>query len=509
MAVTQAGFQFVPAQASIDLTGASKHQNFQSFTASDAILVQPDSFPVGSPDTKAIIYGQGFNPTSEAFVGTLRLTTTYVDSLQLQVIVPAFLTATASRFQIVVVTNGADASRRVSQAYSAVAYQDKPDLQEIVTGGNIVEGSPAGSLLLKGSGFLEGARVLVNGSSEGIQVNVVSSQLIVAYLPSSYFESGGIYPVTVENPFPSGARSAVQLLTVYNPPPGVQAVVPGVCSVRLEMDASPLNIEVTGYGFRRGAVVLLEGQPLITTYCETDAYCLDTHLYAKVPASMLQNAGFGKIEVKNPDPALASLESVYLRIEGLQPTITSVQSGSPTLTPNPSEFIMPLVVNGTNFGPDTTIYIGQTGSNKDPVDGKAKVLSTTQLLTSFKISHPEGLGEWYVLACNLPPGGGCTDPVTFMVTEASFAAAPFLTSLDPGTVSPGGRSFTLTVNGYNLKPGAVVNFRTTPLVTTFVSNNQLKAVVPASLIRTAGKIPISVTSPDNAGASNKLFLDIK
>jgi len=510
VAVAQAGFQFVPAQANLELTTASvMRQDFQGFTATDAILVQPDALPTGSPNTRISIFGRDFNPTSEAFVSSLRLTTTFIDSTQLQAIMPSYLTATASRFQIVVVTNGSDASRRVSQPYPFVAYQDKPVLIAISAGGSIVEGSPGTTLSLQGTGFLEGAKVRVNGVSDGIQVTVVNSTQILAYVPETYFEQGGIYPVSVENPYPADAVSSIQLLTVYYVPPAIEAVSPGVCSVKLETDASPLSLEIIGYGFRRGAVVLMEGKPLITTYCETDAYCLDTHLYAKVPANMLQKAGFAKIEVKNPDPSLALSEATYLRIEGLQPTITAVQPGSATMVSTGPDFTMPLIIDGTNFGPDTYLMIGQTGSDKDPVDGKAKVLSTTRLLGSMTVKYPDSLGEWWVVVCNAAPGGGCSDLVTFTISEATFVAAPFLTSLSPGTVAPGSRSFTLTVNGSNFKTGAVINFRTTALVTTVVSKNLVKAVVPSSLIRTAGKVPISVTNPDNGGTSNKLFFDIK
>jgi hypothetical protein len=509
VAVAQAGFQFVPAQANLELSTASVRQDFQGFTATDAILVQPDALPAGSPNTRVSIFGRDFNSTSEAFVGSLRLTTTFIDSTQLQAIMPFFLTATASRFQIVVVTNGSDVSRRVSQPYPFVAYQDKPALISVSAGSNIVEGSPGTTLSLQGTGFLEGAKVRVNGVSEGILVTVINSTQILAYVPETYLVQGGVYPVSVENPYPVNAVSSIQLLTVYYVPPAIEAVLPGVCSVRLEIDASPMNIEITGYGFRRGAVVLMEGKPLLTTYCETDAYCLDTHLYAKVPASMLRKAGFAKIEVKNPDPSLALSEATYLRIEGLQPTITAVQPGSATLGSTATDFVMPLIIDGTNFGPDTFLMIGQTGSDKDPVDGKAQVLSTTRLLGSMTVKYPDALGEWWVMVCNALPGGGCSDPVIFTLSEASFVAAPFLTSLNPGTVAPGSRSFTLTVNGSNFKPGAVINFRTTALVTTVISNNQVRAVVPSSLIRTAGKVPISVTNPDNGGTSNKLFLDIK
>jgi hypothetical protein len=349
----------------------------------------------------------------------------------------------------------------------------------------------------------------VNGLSEGIQVTWVNEGQLVATLPASYLEQGGVFPLAVKNPYPANAVSDTLLLTVYYPPPAVDNVVPGSCAAKLELDASPLNIEVIGYGFRRGAVVLFDNKPLVTTYCETDAYCLDTHLYAQVPAALLRSAGFGKIEVRNPSPSLTLSEAMYLRIDGLRPSITAVQPGSASLTDVTAGFSMPVIVDGINFGAQTTVIIGQVGDDPEGADGKAQVLSSTSLLAAATMKYPDALGEWWIMACNPPPGGGCSERVSFYITEASFMSAPFLTSLSPGSVSPGSRSFTLTVNGSNFKSGAVVNFRSTPLMTTFVSKTQLRVTVPASLIRIAGKIPISVTNPDTSGTSNKLFLDVK
>ncbi|MGA2261032.1 MAG: IPT/TIG domain-containing protein [Acidobacteriota bacterium] len=509
MAVDQFGFQFAPAQATFDITDASKRQNFQGFTAANGILVQPDSLRVGSQDTTVTIFGRDFNPTSQAFVDSLQLLTTFVDSTQLQAVVPAYLMASASIFNIAVVTNGSGVSPNVSQTFAVVAYQDKPVLTKAITSGALVEGGPAGNVTLQGTGFLEGAVVKVNGASDGIQVTVISDAEIVVYLPAPYLEHGGIYPVSVENPYPAGAESNVQLLVVYYPPPAVEAVLPGVCSARLELDAGPLNIDVLGFGFRRGAVVLFNDLPLVTSYCETDAYCLSTHLFAKIPAGLLRKAGFGEVRVQNPDPSVANSEVTFVRIDGLQPTITSVLSGSATIVDSSAEFSMPIIVEGTNFGPDTSVQIFPPNPGDPPADAAVELISSIQLVVWITVSYPDSLGEWTVQVTNSPPGGGSSDAVSFLISEGSFVAEPFLTSLSPRTVAPGGPSFTLTINGCNLKPGAVINFDTTPLVTTVLSTWQVRAVVPASLILSAGRIPISVTNPDDGGTSNWLFLDIR
>ena len=88
-------------------------------------------------------------------------------------------------------------------------------------------------------------------------------------------------------------------------------------------------------------------------------------------------------------------------------------------------------------------------------------------------------------------------------------ANPFLISMTPEAVATGGPSFTLVVNGTNFQRGAQVRLYSTMLQTSFVSDHQLRAEVPASLIQYAGRVPVSVTNPDNGGSSNRLFLDIR
>ncbi|HTA24062.1 MAG TPA: IPT/TIG domain-containing protein [Terriglobales bacterium] len=58
--------------------------------------------------------------------------------------------------------------------------------------------------------------------------------------------------------------------------------------------------------------------------------------------------------------------------------------------------------------------------------------------------------------------------------------------LVPDAVARGGTRFTLTVNGTGFVSGATVNWNGTALVTTFVSESQLTATVPAPDIADAG-----------------------
>jgi hypothetical protein len=85
--------------------------------------------------------------------------------------------------------------------------------------------------------------------------------------------------------------------------------------------------------------------------------------------------------------------------------------------------------------------------------------------------------------------------------------------LVPDAVAPGSPGFTLTVNGTGFVQGSVVDWSiggvTTPLATTFVSESQLTATVPAANVATAGTPSVTVTSPGpGGGVSNAVLIQI-
>jgi hypothetical protein len=386
-----------------------------------------------------------------------------------------------------------------------------------------MEGSLGAVLNLTGTGFLPGLKVKVNGQSEGIDVSLVSDTQAVAKVPAFYLAIGGIYPVTVVNPFPSlNAESNIQLMTVYFPTPGVQRLDPVFTHVQME-DSRMLQLDVYGYQFRRGAVVMFDGKPLPTLYCETTPACLAEHLTATIPAGYLQNSGFAKITVQNPVPFLKTSEVMFLRIDCLQPTITEVIPGSATIAPVPPiikpcppdnpdcqqelfRMTMPILVNGTNITPQTVASISRLPGT--PFSGEGVVfVGPTQLYLNWEVT-PNAIGTWYIQILNPEPGACISEPMAFVLTQGNFVQNPFLLTISPASVSAGGPSFTLTVTGVNFKTGSQINFSSTNLVTTFVSNTELRAEVPAYLVKDAGKRPVSVTNSDPGGTSNRLFMEV-
>ncbi len=100
-------------------------------------------------------------------------------------------------------------------------------------------------------------------------------------------------------------------------------------------------------------------------------------------------------------------------------------------------------------------------------------------------------------------------PQSFQISGTGVnAAAVVLNTISPTGAIAGAANTTITAAGSNFTPTSVVNFNTTPLVTTYVSATQLTAVVPAALITTVGTANITVTDPASDSTSLPVVFSI-
>ncbi len=149
-------------------------------------------------------------------------------------------------------------------------------------------------------------------------------------------------------------------------------------------------------------------------------------------------------------------------VSGLSPATAPAGGSDFTLTVNGSSFTSHAVVtwNGTQL---TTV-----------------VVSATQLTATV----PAGLlgtpGLVSVAVTN--EGQTNSNAVSFTVT----GAGPVIVSLNPTFATAGGAAFTLTVKGSGFAAGFKVQWNSSALATTFQSDTQLTAAVPANLIVAAG-----------------------
>jgi len=113
-----------------------------------------------------------------------------------------------------------------------------------------------------------------------------------------------------------------------------------------------------------------------------------------------------------------------------------------------------------------------------------------------------GLGYSYIVQVVDSTTASATQSYNGALTQSSQPLA--ITSLAPPSAIAGGPGFTLTVIGTGFAGGAVVNWGSTALPTSFLGPTQLTAQVPANLIATAGTAAITVTSPTATGTATSV-----
>ena len=87
--------------------------------------------------------------------------------------------------------------------------------------------------------------------------------------------------------------------------------------------------------------------------------------------------------------------------------------------------------------------------------------------------------------------------------------SPIITAISPNSAVAGGAGFALTISGANFVAASVVNFGGTAKSTTFISESQLIAAIPASSISATGNAAVTVTNPAaDGGTSNAVNFTI-
>ena len=161
-------------------------------------------------------------------------------------------------------------------------------------------------------------------------------------------------------------------------------------------------------------------------------------------------------------------------------------------------FVLPIFGEGVTPGSSVTWSTGGT-----PVDLPATVISTTLIQATI----PAGLLTTPASAIIrvIQPNGSPSNGAAFAVS------APVILSVNPPGLTAGSNQFTMTVNGAfflhdpNATSFSQIFWGSTPLPTTFVNAGTLTAVVPASLVATAGTTSIHVTNPGNISSNSVNF----
>jgi hypothetical protein len=291
-------------------------------------------------------------------------------------------------------------------------------------------------------------------------------------------DDGGAPPVTT-TPAPTGDQ----------PAPSLTAVAPG----SLASGSKETQITASGIGFVASSKVTFAGAALATTFVDA------TTLLAVIPAAKLAEPGSFPITVVTPAPGGGTSSSIAF-------TVTSASSSTVTsLTPS----------TALSGSADTSIAVAGTGFVSGAVVkfNGASIATTFTSATALTATIPASAlaagGTFPVSVSN--PTGGPAAPLDFTVTNP----VPTVTTVSPPALTALAGNTTITVNGTGFRAtGSVVKANTTTLVTTFVSDTQLTAVVPAAQLATPTSLAITVVNAapgggTSAAANVRVTCDIK
>lgn len=438
----------------VSVTSGSLGSNSANFTvvpAPSISSISPTSTPAGSAAFTLTVNGSNFGGDSVvSFAGTA-LTTSVVNSSQVTASVPANLVTTAGNVSVTLTTGGVTSNAASFVVAAPAITSIDPD--------TVTAGGATFLLTVNGSNFGPGAIVqwTVSGTTTTLSTNDLSASEVTASVPSNLIGTTGTAQITVKS---GNSTSNSETLTIVAGP-ALSSINPDTITA----GSSGFTLTANGTGFASGAVVQWNGSPLTTTFQSAD------ELTATVPANLVASVGTASVTVKSGGVTSNSLTFTIVTA----PTISSINpntitAGSPTFT---------LTINGSGFAAGASAKWNGTALG---------VLSVTptQITATVLASNVMSPGTAHVTVTS---GGVTSNSVNFTVVSG-----PAITSLSPSAVTAGSPAFTLTVNGTGFASGAVVEWNTTSLTTTYKGATQLTASVPANLIASAATVSITVKS---------------
>lgn len=446
--------------------------------------ISPDSAPAGSGGFLLVVNGVNFVANSVVRFNGVDLPTTLVTASQLNAQVPGNLIAGGGSAPVVVFNPAPGGGTSNAATFSVV--NPAPSITSLNPSSVLAAGSGF-VLSVNGSGFVNGSIVRVNGADR--QTTFISGNQLAATILASDILASGVLNITVFNIAPGGGTSNIVPLPVNNPVPELTELVPNAVSVGSQAFTLTLN----GVGFVPGSVILWNGTARPTTFVNP------AQLTTPVSSADLAAATNVTITVVNPAPGGGTSAPRIFRVTSqpnpapilLSLTPSSTIAGSAAFT---------LVVGGENFVPNAVV--NWNGSPRSTV-----FVSGLELRAQITAADVANQGAAVITVTNPSPGGGSSNPLSFTINPPN--PLPALASLVPSVVAVGSPGFTLTINGSNFVPGAVVNINGSPRQTVFFSASQVFAQVTSADVANVGSVTVTVVNPSpGGGTSNGLPLTI-
>ena len=396
--------------------------------------------------------------------------TTYVSSTTLLGVLNGNILSNPGWFSISVF----DSSTGLSSRPVSFQVSIPPPVITSLSPSSVTTGGPDFILVVNGTGIFTGSQIVWNGT--GLNTLYFGSGTLSAVVPASLTAAPGLVNVTVTaaNGFQS---PPVAFRIVAATPPSLTSFTP----TSVDAGGQAFAIIASGTKFVKASTLMWGSTALLTSLMDNG------QLSSIVPPNLTSLSASVNLSVKNPDGTQSA--ATPFRVE---PVLSAIHPA--TLTAGAGS-----TLSATGIGFVSSNYLSLTNAAGATFALATTINSSSELVVTVPASAVTSSGTYKV---------GVRDPSgTFSRLQTLTVATPLqITSLDPSSAAAGGAAFTLTLNGSGFTPATTVHWNTTLLSTTYTSSSQMLALVPASLIATAGTVSIVAQDPLTTGQAVGSFV---
>jgi outer membrane protein assembly factor BamB len=280
------------------------------------------------------------------------------------------------------------------------------------------------------------------------------------------------------------------------------------------LSVSPTSISVTVSALAAAPTASLNAAITSTAKTQT-TYYLDGKFTSNGISAITDPDSNGDLQIQFKDPSTLGV-GVYndtITLEGcIDQACTEQINNSPLVVPvtytvtvavpqitaiSPAyglvgEQNLVLLISGENFS--STAVVQWAGS---------PLTTTVQSTSSLQAVVPNGdLAATGTPAITVADGALVSTAVPFTIYQV---APPSVSGMSPGTAYVNSPAFTLSVTGSNFLPQSIVQWAGAALATTYVSQSQLTAIVPASDLMALGGYAVTVSTDGEVSTSSAEF----
>ena len=426
--------------------------------------IDPDGGPAAGGNL-AILKGQGFAPGDVVWFGETKAFDVQLESEGLvTVTVPPGADGTVD----VTITGLDDETATIEAAYT---YSETQPLGVSAVQPN--EGLESGGMLamLTGSGFEEGATVMIDGANAPA-VTVASSHVIVFTIPAG---EAGAANLTVTNPNGDDATLPDGFTYTAVPLPDTEAPTASAIAPTSGPDAGGTPVIIAGSGFGAGTTVWFGD------VAAADTVILSGHAIKAVTPPADVPGGAADVVVVNAAGEAAALQSAfqYSSNTGAAPAPQLLLPGS-----GPTTGGTLATLTGTGFQSGAVVWFGdKLAAGVAVIDAETIVLNTptgNSGAATVTVVNPDGTA------------GSLANAFGYFIPGSIPAQPPLVAGVHPSSGwTSGGQVVTVTGSGFTT--GSWVHFGTQPAEIVSISGGALaKVITPA---QPAGTVDVTVTSP--------------